>query len=237
VGGYSLRKVPSSDKHEAIKRHLAMEPTPNYQDEMFEAEIVAKILNEFPWDRLSQSGLLLDQQLNYSLRQRQLLQPTVVVNGFNFRTPFLNRDWVNFMIHAPYKLLLDQYLYKRILKESYKDLANLPSETGAGMPFHASRYKVYLGKAIAKIKPHIIHSDPYSSHPRTNYINWTESLRHKGPFQDTVSETLHELKKRAIFDDHELDVWWCDHLNRKMDYTKLLLNLSSLELLLRAGVI
>ena len=88
-----------------------------------------------------------------------------------------------------------------------------------------------------KIKPYIIKRDPYRSHPRTNYINWTESLRHKGSFQETIYTTLQDLKKRSIIEAENIDTWWQDHLNRKVDYTTLLMNLSSLELLLKVGLI
>jgi len=100
----------------------------------------------------------------------------------------------------------------------------------------ASQFEIYIGKVIAKLQPYIMRRDPYFSHPRTNYINWTESLRHKGGLQDSVYITLQDLKKRGIFDVNDIDTWWRDHLNRKMDYTRLLMNLSSLELLLKAGV-
>lgn len=236
LGGYHLPKISNKDKRVAVKRQIETEPTLHYQDKDFEDSLVEKVLNEFPWERTQQENLSIDQILNFGLRQRYLLQPIVVVNGFNFKTPFLNRIWSNFMLNAPYTLLLEQYLYKSILRESYKSLANFPSESGAGMRFYASKPEMILGKIISKIKPYIARKDPYLSHPRTNYINWAESLRHKGSFQDTIFTTLQDLKKRAIFDNKDLDVWWQDHLTRKMDYTTLLMNLSSLELLLKAGV-
>jgi hypothetical protein len=158
------------------------------------------------------------------------------MNGFTFKLPFLNKDWVTFMSNVPHKWLMDKYLYKKIISGSYKELSKFPSTATFGMPLSASKGEMEIGKGIAKIKPYIIRRDPYFSHPRTNYINWTEALRHKGPFQDTVYTTLQDLKKRAIFDNKDIDTWWHDHLNRKVDYTTLLTNLSSLELLLKVGV-
>jgi hypothetical protein len=161
----------------------------------------------------------------------------VVTNGFNLKLPFMSKRWVNFMSNVPYKWLCDRYLYRSIVRESYKELSNLPSETGAGSSINASKLEILIGKAIAKIQPYIIRRDAFRSHPRTNYVNWTESLRHKSPLQDMVYTTLQDLKKRAIFDNKELGSWWHDHLSKKVDYTMLLMNLSSLEILLKVGVI
>ena len=142
------------------------------------------------------------------------------------------------MGNAPYKSLLDKHLYKEIIKKAYKDLAKLgTTEYSAGMSlFHDSKFEIFLGKVISRLKPYVMPGDPYRSHPRTNYINWTESLRHKGSLQDSVYSTLVDLKRRAILAENDIDGWWLDHLNRKKDYTRLLMNLSSLELLLKAGV-
>jgi asparagine synthetase B (glutamine-hydrolysing) len=236
LSGYDLQETPNTEKRAAIKKYLMEEPTPNYQDGAFEAEIINKILVEFPWDRLSQSKFCLDEQLNFSLRQRYLIQPILMVKGFVFKVPFLNRGWVNFISNSPHKMRMGQYLYKSVLQASYKELSELPFANTAGMSLFASKIEVDIGKVIAIIKPYIIRRDPYFSHPRTNYINWTEALRHKGSFQDTVYTTLQDLKKRAIFDNKDIDTWWHDHLDRKVDYTTLLTNLSSLELLLKVGV-
>jgi hypothetical protein len=105
------------------------------------------------------------------------------------------------------------------------------------MSIRASSQEIFIGRIISKIKPYIVRRDKYLSHPRTNYINWTESLRHTGCLQDSVYATLQSLKERAIFSVGEIDTWWQDHLSRKMDYTTLLMNLSSLELLLITGLL
>jgi asparagine synthetase B (glutamine-hydrolysing) len=236
LSGYGLLRIPNTNKLEAIKKFLAIEPTPNYQDKEFESEIINKIMTEFPWDRLNQSKFCIDDQLDFCLRQRYLIQALLIYKGFTFGVPFLNRKWVNFSANVPYKWRLEQYLYKRIIQEGHKELSKIPYANTAGMSLMASNNEVYLGKAIARIKPYIIRRDPYGSHPRTNYINWTESLRHKGPFQETVYTTLQNLKERAIILDKDIDTWWHNHLNRKGDYTSLLMNLSSMELLLKAGI-
>ena len=148
-------------------------------------------MSELPWDRLDTNKFTLEQKLDFSFRQRLLTRSIVLVKGFNFASPFLSESIINFFINVPYKWLLGQYLYKRILVECYQDLFKLPVKICAGLPLFAPQEQIFIQKGIARVKPHITRSDPYCSHPRTTYINWIESMRHKGKFQDLVYTTFH----------------------------------------------
>jgi hypothetical protein len=235
LAGSDLPKTPSQDKTEAVRRHINLYPTHHYKDQIFQEKIITKAVSECSWDRIKQTKYTLDQQLDFGVRQRLLTQQIVLFNGFIFKTPFLSSLWTNFISNVPCQWFQDKHLYKRVIRESFQELWKLPSGSTFGRPISASKFEIFLGRVIAKLKPYIVPKDPYRSHPRTNYINWTESLRHKGNLQSSVRETLESLKHRAIFRNAELDTWWLDHLNRKKDYTVLLMNLSSLELLLQAG--
>jgi len=237
VGGRS-NSSPFYDKLEVVKFIFEKDyPGRMYSDKESWNNIINKILVEIPWDRLNQPKYHLEQQLNFGIVERDDTRPVVIVNGFNFRTPFLNKDWVAFMSNVPYKWLYDKYLYKRIIMECYKELSKLPAKATAGMPLNSSKQKVFFGKAIARIKPYIVRRDPYRSHPRISYINWRESLCHKGPLQETVYTTLESLKKRTIFNNEDIDKWWQEHLSRQKDHTIWIMNLSSLELLIKVGLL
>ncbi len=234
--GHIVSQHANTDKRIAVKKLVNIDPTSNYKDQMFQDALVDKILLECPWDRLERPKFTLDQQLYFGFRQRQLTMPIVIINGFTFKTPFLNKTWVDFILSVPDKWLFGQYLYMKIIQKGFKELSKLGTTATAGRSlFNSSKHEIFLGKVIARVKPYVAPGDSYRSHPRTNYINWTESLRHKGSLQDSVYTTLQDLKKRAILNGNDIDTWWQDHLSRKTDYTRLLMNLSSLELLLKAG--
>jgi len=237
LAGSSLPKVPSTDKRKAIKLRLESLITRNYRDQAFQDQVIDRIIAECPWEHLAQSKLTLDQQLLIGIQQLQRTRPIVLTNGFVFKTPFLNKRWVNYSLNIPYKWLYVKYLYRRIIHAAYRELAKFPTSASAGMPAHTSVYNYHLGRVLAKIQPYILWRDPYFSHPRTNYINWTASLRHRGSFQDMILADLDDLRKRAIFDAEEIDTWWNDHQTYRRDNTFILLNLSNLELLFKAGVL
>ena len=236
--GAKMPKVPSPDKRTAIEElFLKSLATKHYKDDGFRERVINKMLAECPWEDLARFNLTLDQQLLLGVWVPQLTYPTLVFNGFNFMTPFMNKQWLSFGLSVPYQMLIHQHLYKRILQAGFSTLAKFPVTGTAGMSVTASRYEIDLGRAIARIQPYILRRDKYLSHPRTNYINWPEALRDQCPFQEMILATIDCLKQRHIFDPKEIDRWWSDHQTRKEDYTFILLNLSSLELLLRAGII
>ncbi len=237
IGGGRFPQDPPVDKMNAILNHLKLHPIVKFRNGDFLDRLITKIYSEVPWERLDQPKYNLEQQLAFGFRLKDLTRPLIILDDFDFRTPFLNRDWVTFMANVPYKWLTRKYLYRKIITKNYQALSELPAKVSYGLPLNSSKRMVYLGKAIARIKPYIIQQDPYHSHPRTNYVNWTESLRHKSTLKDAVYTTLQDLKKRSILENKDLDNWWRDHLNRKADNGTLLMNLSSLELLLKAGVI
>jgi len=237
LAGSDLPKILSKNREEAVKTYIDSYCTLNFKDKLFRNEMASKFLLECGWSNNNQTKFPLDQFLEFGIRQWHLTQAVVIIDGYKFKTPFLNKTWVNFISNVPHKWQIGEYLYKRIIHESYPFMWKIPTRNNAGMSLFASKYEKYLGKAIARIKPYIIKKDPFFSHPRINYVNWTESLRHKCSLQKTVCETLEDLKKRSIFKKEDLETWWQDHLNKKQDNTVLLMNLSSLELLIKAGII
>jgi hypothetical protein len=120
LAGNGLSKVPVTDKLEAIHLNFfSLESACNYNDQTFRDEMIRKILFECPWEVIHHKRFSLEQQLDLGIVARRLYQPTVIINNFNFKTPFLCKGWVNFMSNVPYKWLPDQYLQKLQLECRY----------------------------------------------------------------------------------------------------------------------
>lgn len=236
LAGDCLPKIPNTDRREAVRRFVSLYPTHHYKDQCFKDNLIETIVTECPWARLYNRKFTLDQQIDMGVRQNLLTRRISIVEGFNFKTPFLSQTWGNFIVNVPYKWLLDFYIYRKVIKKCYAELSALPCKAAAGMPLSASKTEILFGKAIAKLKRYMACQDASYKNPRTNYINFKEALRHPGRFQDSVYTTLLDLKKREIFSNQEIDHWWHAHLNKHADCTILIMNLSSLELLIKAGL-
>ncbi len=236
LAGVHLQPTPSAEKEQAVRRFLKDNRTPNFKDDAFHEEMSKKVMAEFPWEEnLFQSKMCLDQQLDYGIRHRHYIRSVLLFDDYIFKAPFIHKTWLSFILNVPYRWLLHKSMYIQILIECYPDLYRLPVKMNAAQPLSASRIRVLLGKAAAKIKPCISPIDQYRTNPKANYINFSETLRHKTKLQELVYSNLQDLKKRGIYSDDEMNDWWQDHLYGKVDNTMLLMNLSSLELLLKSG--
>lgn len=236
LAGVHLPPVPSTGKEEATRRFLKNNRTPHFKDHLFEEEMIQKILDEYPWEEnLYQTKMGLDQQLDYGIRHRYYIRSVLLVPGFNYKAPFISKPWLSYILNVPYRWLYKESMYKKVLLKSFPKMYRLPVRNNAGLPLSASRARFFISKGLAKIKPHLFPKDPFRSHPRTNYINFTESLRNKTKFQDLAYSQIQDLKERDLYSKEDLDSWWNDHLSRKVNNTVLLLNLASLEILLKSG--
>lgn len=237
LAGAHLWKEPSVTKDQAIHRFFEYNGDLQYKNQAFQTEILEQIKQEFPWLDPQRSGLCYDQQLDYGLRQKFYIHPVLTEQGFQIITPFTSKLWVDYILSTPYHLLRKEETYGKIVVASSPELFTLPVKNRAGLPLSSSKFMFLLSKAIARVLPRIVRKDPYGSHPRTNYINFCESLRHESGFQKVVYTTLQDLEKRKILDGLDIDSLWDDHLHRKSDHSRLLLSLSTLEILLKSGYI
>lgn len=192
---------------------------------------------ELPWERLEHPAFDLQRQFEFGVRQRDYLRPMVVITGFDFKTPFTNTEWVNFMSRVPYKWLRQKYHFRMIAASSYKELGKIPAILTAGMPLTASRQRIFVGKVLARANRRWNPKNVYHSRLGMNYLDWGEALRHKGLLQESVLTTLESLGRREVISDRDIAPWWAAHLERREDNATLLMNLSSLELLVQAGKI
>lgn len=236
LAGCDLPKVQNTDKKKAIITYINLYPTKNFENGSYKDELIEKIYAECPWERLNQKKYGLDQQMDIFIRQRFCNQNIVVLNGYDFKTPFLNRKWLNYISCVPYRWLLGKYLYKKILVWGYRDLFSLPVTGNYGMPLSATKTRVFLNRAMVRAKADLTYIfNKNTIHPRTNYLYFTETLRQKGDFQELVFSNLQGLIKRGLYLEADISRWWKNHLTRKQDNTTLLMNLSSLNILLMAN--
>jgi hypothetical protein len=237
VSGMCLPKVPNTDQRAAIELLIKLRPTPNFKDQSFKERMVGKFIAECPWQELdSQKKFNLDLQLELGICQRRLTRSIVIVNGYEFKTPFANKMWLDFISNVPYQWIFGQRLYKNILLSAYPDLFALPVTNNYGTPLNSPRIKSFFNRAKVRAKTDLAYIFNKSTiHPRTNYVYFSEALRQKRDFQELVLSNLQQLIKKGVYLEDDINQWWNNHIERKQDNATLLMNLSSLNVLLMAN--
>ena len=70
---------------------------------------------------------------------------------------------------------------------------------------------------------------------RINYIDFKEAIRNREDFRTIIYENIMDLNNRKIVDWINIEDIWKEHINYKIDHSKALMILASLEIHLKAG--
>lgn len=176
------------------------------------------------------------EQLDFAVRQWGFIRPQVLLEGYTFRSPFLNPDWVQFGLSMPNEHRRKQRGYKRILREAYPGLFALPVKNNVGLPLDASPFRKYSRLAVELIRRGAkqVGLPCTGVDPRLNYTDIAESIR-SGPLCVTVWENLQDLQHRDLVSWIDIEALWSEHQSGKSDHSDALNLLTSLEIHLKAG--
>lgn len=166
--------------------------------------------------------LMLDRELKFA-------GPHVLIKGFNFKTPFLDREFVNFFLSINERYRKNQLLYKKMLIYKFEKLFSYPVKNNHGLSLKAPRIFIYTKRIYNKIKRIINNSNPY-----INYLDFDEKIREKKDLQEIIRENIYDLYDRHIIDWLDVRKIFEDHINKKTNYGKALVLLSSLEIHMKA---
>ena len=185
-------------------------------------------------DCIEKERVALAVQLDLQNRKVKYLYPHVLLRGFNYKTPFIDSEWVDFMLSIDDKYRKGQYLYKKILIKAFPELFSVGTTANYGVPLGANKIKVFFKKAsIASMRA--VNKFKYIfPERRLNYINFEEAIRNREDLRTIVYENIMDLKKRKIVDWIDIDAIWRRHTGRRVDHADALLVLASLEIHIKA---
>ena len=73
------------------------------------------------------------------------------------------------------------------------------------------------------------------THPNAAYIDRRHAINHRSDVRNCIDELLADLAKRNIVDNTRMFSFLHEHRNDRKNYTKDLINLASLEVILKAA--
>jgi asparagine synthetase B (glutamine-hydrolysing) len=232
--------------------HLGTGPTTNFEEEQKVFSKKNKLPNVSVYKRSSfdpirvlpdeplvdANKLSYGEQLDFAIRQTQYIRPTVLVPEFEYRTPFLNEQWVKFIVNVPRRYRTGMYLYKKILIKLWPELFKLPTETYSGLPLTAGKHRVIFRQLVeasmSRMKQYIPWL-PWPSDRGINYVDFASAIRTRSDFQSVVRSCITNLEQRGVVDWIDINSLWRTHQSGERDLAYPLLLLTALELNLIAG--
>jgi len=171
--------------------------------------------------------------LDFANRQERYTAHQVFLRELNYATPFLDADWMRFMLSVPLELRRGQKLYRRMLRREFPDLFALPTKNTAGLPLGAFGFLVQAQhirhKAGRKLAKWAQRSYLW---PATNYIDFAAGIRSRDDLRTLVRESLNRLKGYDLVDTVKLEYLWNRHMSGEADFSLSLQLLTSLEIIL-----
>ena len=228
IAGSKLVQNPSNTLEEAkkefIKKNVFVRSIDLATNEKFEKLIECKCI--------SSENLTLDEQLDFTNRQTKYIAPHVLMDGYNYQTPFLNQSWVNFMLGVDNKYRINQNLYKKILLHTFPVEFSYKTKTNFGLPLGASKFRFF----IKRVQEKMLKNPGLSINTNINYLDFNEKIRTKNDLREIVVTNILDLKKRNLIDWINIENILNTHLSEKANFADALIVLASLEIHLKSGL-
>ncbi|MDD5362988.1 MAG: asparagine synthase-related protein [Ignavibacteria bacterium] len=162
--------------------------------------------------------------------------PNILFGGFNYITPYINAEWINFLMNLDNKFRHDEYIFKKILYRLSPRLFSMPTKTNLGLPLNSSANRLLIRRIIRKAK-NIFNSRIFTLFPDKgiNYIYFADAIRNRSDINKLIHSSVMDLSERNIVDWIDIKSIWNKHISKNKNYSEALILLASLEIHLKAG--
>jgi len=198
----------------------------------------SSLIQGMDFEAMEPEVLTYDEQVFFTQRSEKHLAPNVLIKGFHYKTPFINNQFMDFMLSQRKAFRLGKHLYKRIAYHAFPDFFTDGIEGNYGFRIDSRGPMVELKRKWHSLQNKMAKRLPkywrYTS-PMINYIDFNEGIRKRKDLKKIVCSSIHDLKARNL-------VTWIDpeeifnrHLAYKGNHADALIALASLETHLKAG--
>lgn len=150
--------------------------------------------------------------IDFSIRQKHYIASHILYSG-KTALPFMQSEWVNFMMNLPIELRKNQAFFRQFMVETYPTLFKLPCKNNFGYPLGSRWYK------LRKIKWRLF---PSTTAEMLNYINFDSEIRAKGHFYNLLREIFFDFQSDSYFGKEDLEHYLSEFEKGKLSHVFLL---------------
>ena len=166
------------------------------------------------------------------------LERVVVIDEFNYQTPYCSSGWVKFMLSLSDQHRINKYIYKKILHSAYPDFFSYPISKLRGGSLNSSQAEIILRRILHKTSKSVTVLNPIWNrsgiYRDVNYIDFNRAIRERDDYKKVVFESISDLKARKLIDWFDPEDIWKDHINKNADLGIALVLLTALEISLKS---
>lgn len=161
--------------------------------------------------------------------------PHVLPQGFVYRTPFIDQDFMNFFLSLPRTARLHQKLFISMLRQHWSDLISYPTKSHYGFGFDTPPPRIWARRARNRILRFGHDYMPYMKwppHPGTNFFNFDQAIRRDESLRHVVRDLLRDIEDQNIV-SIDIPHLWRKHMACRGNYGDVFKILSSLVVNMR----
>lgn len=230
IAGSHLMKYPSLTNEKAEQKFIDKNKFVKSTN-LLNNKILNNDLGQYFNQSLNQISITLDEWYDFNYRQLKYIAPHVLMKGFNYKTPFLDKEWFNFMLSVPERYRFKQNLYNKILIYSFPIIFSYKTKFNSGLPLQTNRLRLFSHKGLNFLK----RKTGLFVNQGINYIDFDAGIRKRNDLNKLIYENIMDLKQRQIVEWIDIDKIWENHTNKKANHADALIVLASLEIHLKAG--
>lgn len=174
------------------------------------------------------------EQLILYERAPKLTAPHILMNGWEYELPLIDKRILDFMYSIPNKYRRHEKLFIDTMLSYYPSLFNVRAKTTFGKHLKTSQLIIFIERLKNKI---ILKLNLFFNiniiYPPFNYINFDKEIIKRPDLKLIFETNLKDLEARNILDSIE-PTKLLQHHRRKKNLSKILILLVSLELILKA---
>jgi len=178
-----------------------------------------------------------DDQLNFGLRQQNYIKRIVSFPNYEYRMPFMEADWVNFIFSLPRKYRVNNNIYYKVLLESYPDLFTLPTANGLGgrLGINESEFKVrkVINLLHKKTKSKFVKNQLnlfFNVYNEINYLNFDQAIREREDYKNIIKKNVFFLQERGVVNWLDIERIYNEHIKSINNHGLALILLTALEI-------
>lgn len=182
-------------------------------------------------EQIAEPGLSYEEQLDLLNRQVKYIAPLVLMDGYSFKTPFLYKPWVDFILSVPDEFRRKQRLYKRMLTEAFPLAFSYGTKGDGGLALGAPVVARTVRRILRRIRTVL------KLRPReVNYLDFHRELRKGSHFYHLVASNVRDLKDRGVLPKRDLERQLANYPSGYRNSADALIVLASLEIHLKSGM-
>lgn len=172
------------------------------------------------------------EQIDFFNRQLKYVMPHVLMKGYDYKLPFVNSVFSQFMLDVDNKYRDNQNLYYDILLQSFPKEFKYRTRTKYGLPLNTSHRVANFKRLSNKF----LQVSRINRNINVNYMDFANLIRRDKKFYNLIRCSVNDFNERKFVLPFDVNKVLLEHVNGYNNHTNILLLITSLDIHLKNGL-